>query len=81
MGFNLDLIIRVPNPFLSDVNLLGNLHISNTESHKECISTQISTHLNVQRRGLLTNLPTLRVSLVQLFEVGLFEKVEFSKNA
>ena len=59
MGFSLDLIIRIPNPFLGDVNLLGNLHISNTKSHKECIPTQISTHLNVYRRGLLTNLPVL----------------------
>ena len=47
VGFSLDLIMRVPNPLLGDVNLLGHLHISNTKSHEEYIHVRINTHLNV----------------------------------
>ena len=57
VSFNLDLILRVPNPLLGDVNLLGNLHISSMKSHKEYIHVRINMHLNIQRNGLLTNLP------------------------
>ena len=34
VGLGLNLVVRVPNPLLSDVNLLGNLNISGTKSHK-----------------------------------------------
>ena len=40
MGLGLNLVVRVPDPLLSDINLLGNLNIVGTKSHK--------THKNVK---------------------------------
>ena len=40
---------------------------------------QVKHH--IQTIGCNLGKPILRVSLVQLFEVGFFEKVEFSKSA
>ena len=34
MGLGLNLVVRVPDPLLSDINLLGNLNIVGTKSHK-----------------------------------------------
>ena len=40
VGLGLNLVVRVPDPLLSDINLLGNLNIVGTKSHK--------THKNVK---------------------------------
>ena len=34
MGLGLNLVVRVPDPLLGNVNLLGNLNIVGTKSHK-----------------------------------------------
>ena len=34
MGLGLNLVVRVPNPLLGNVNLLGNLNIVSTKSHR-----------------------------------------------
>ena len=63
VGLGLNLVIRVLDPLLGDVNLLGNLHISGTKSHKTHQSVKFerckrtNAHQNILWKGVLANSP------------------------
>ena len=64
VGLGLNPVVRVPDPLLGDVNLLGNLNIVGTKSHKahkivkfeRCKRT--NARQNIRWKGVLANSPT-----------------------
>ena len=76
MGLGLNLVVRVPDPLLGDVNLLGNLNIVGTKSHKThkivkfecCKGTNARQNMNVVRGRMHVKI-TLEISVSQLTNV------------
>ena len=64
VGLGLNLVIKVPDPLLGDINLLGNLNISGTKSHKTHQSVKCdrckrkNAYQNILWKGVLANSPT-----------------------
>ena len=69
VGLGLNLVIKVPDPLLGDINLLGNLNISGTKSHKTHQSVKCdrckrtNAYQNILWKGVLANSPTRGPSL------------------